>query len=335
MRSKIPKIISGILAIILIVWLGYALLSPARFWIAFEFVSAVLVAVGCVGELYLFHLPSGRIKREKEKHHYLESRFILAVAVGVTMELFALAHAISEATRLEQDVASANERTSANELHFADLTHSNLVLQTEIGKTKLELAYTQEKLENIKNAIPPRQIPEKQRELFIATLLGLVETNSGPKIDIKVFAQEGDDFEANSFADSIRKMLNDAGYGTNREKVIKIPPFTVSLRANLKNARMPPIFAIFATDNNGNLIPLSMPSMGGNIMTFFPTKKTVESELGNPKVPTASYFSNNPNDILGGVCNILSYIGFRSAPLALPGLLKPGEVAFYIPPQVQ
>jgi len=75
--------------------------------------------------------------------------------------------------------------------------------------------------------------------------------------------------------------------------------------------------------------------MGGNMMPFYPTKNSVEVELGNPKLPTASYFSTNPNDIFGGVCNIFSYIGFSPATLVLPGLLKPGEVAFYIPPQVQ
>ncbi|MGO8837911.1 MAG: hypothetical protein ACLQAH_00895 [Limisphaerales bacterium] len=154
MRSKIPKIISGILAIMLIFWLGYALLPPARFWIAFEFVSAVLVAVGCVGELFLFHLPSGRLKREKEKHHHLESRFILAVAVGVTMELFALSHAISEATILEQGISSANERTSANELLAKQL-------EKQVNETKTQLANAERRLIEVRNENLPMDIGER------------------------------------------------------------------------------------------------------------------------------------------------------------------------------
>jgi hypothetical protein len=143
MRSKIPKIISGILAIILIVWFGYALLPPVRFWIGFEFAAAVLVAVGCVGELYLFHIPSGRLKREKDKHHHLESRFILAVAVGVTMELFALTHALPEAIRLENTVA---------------LTESNnLVLRSNVAALELQV----QSVGNVAEMNSPKNFPIK------------------------------------------------------------------------------------------------------------------------------------------------------------------------------
>ena len=164
----------------------------------------------------------------------------------------------------------------------------------------------------------------------------MLQTNAGsPKIDIKVFVQDRPDQEANDFANSIRNMLNEAGYGTNGERVIKIPPFVVSPRDESQNVRLPQIFSIYATDKDGKVIPLSMPSMGGNMMPFFPTKNSVDSELGNAKMPVASYFSNNPNDIFGGVCNILSYIGIRPAPLDRHDLLNPYEVGFYIPPQVQ
>jgi hypothetical protein len=131
-------------------------------------------------------------------------------------------------------------------------------------------------------------------------------------------------------------MLNEAGYGTNREEFIKVQPFKVAPSVGQKNERLPQIFAVFATDYDGKKIPLSMPSMGGCFMPFFPTKNSVQSEIGNPRFPIASYYSNNPNDILGGIRNILNYIGLSTAELSTTNLhLKPYEVGLYIPPQVQ
>ena len=98
---------------------------------------------------------------------------------------------------------------------------------------------------------------------------------------------------------------------------------------------MPEVFALFATDNNGNKIPLSMPGFGGCITPFFPTKVTVQTELTNSQIPIASYYSTNPNDILGGVRNILNYVGVSTIELDGTKILKPFEVGFYIPSQVQ
>jgi hypothetical protein len=289
------------------------------------------------------------------KEHLLEGFFISLVAIGVGMEVCSLPFSLHEsatsnleAKQAETNAATsyeraalalraagqANERTTKTELRVAELTHSNLVLQSSLDETKTELANAEMQVIKVKNAIPPRQIPEKQIELFITTLLQA--TNSGsPKIDIKVFVQDGDDFEANNFAGTVRRMLNDAGYGTNGERVIKIPPFTASPGADSKNTRMPLIFAIFATDYDGKKIPLSMPTLGGNMAFFLPSKNMVQTELTNSQIPTMSYYSTNPNDILGGVCNLLRYFDFPPTELAMPGLLNPGEVAFYIPPQVQ
>jgi len=319
------------LAIIIAAVLSFKL-SSFWFWTCWEVLAAGAVAIGCFGEWYMFLHPAK--KGHEFPHRRRELQFITAVAIGVAMEFFALFHAIPEGARLERGVAEANERTSTNELHVAELTHSNLMLQSSLDETKTELANAEMLVIKVKNAIPPRQIPEKQRELFISTLLQA--TNSGsPKIDIKVFAQDGDDAEANDFADTVRRMLNDAGYGTNRERVIKIPPFTASPVTDSKKDRMPLIFAIYATDYSGKKIPLSMPTAGGNLMVFLPTKNSVQVELTNSQIPVMSYYSTNPNDILGGVCNLMRYIGFPPTELVKSGLLNPGEVAFYIPPQVQ
>lgn len=318
--------ICGIIATISIAVLGFFSLPTLWFWISWEILAGGLVAVGCVGEWILFRNPAEeRNKLQKEHHRRRELQCITAVAIGVVMEFVALAHAIPEAIRLEAEVASI-ETTNAQ------LVASNLGLQSNVNETRIELENTQIRLAKVKNALPPRSISEKQRELFITTFL---ETNalSSPKIDIKVFVQDVDDPEAEYFADFVRRMLNDAGYGTNGEEVIKVQPFNVSPSDSAKNGRMPQIFAVFAIDNNGNKIPLSMPGFGGSITPFIPTKIAVQAEVGNPKIPVACYYSNNPNDILGGVRNILNYIGVPIAELTVTNLLKPYEVGLYVPPQ--
>jgi hypothetical protein len=105
--SKIPKIISGILAIISIISIGFCVLPTALFWISWESLAAILVAFGCIGEWWLFIHPSA--ESNNTAHRRKELQYITAVAVGVTMEVFALAHAIPEALRLEREAQMAQK----------------------------------------------------------------------------------------------------------------------------------------------------------------------------------------------------------------------------------
>lgn len=275
MRSKIPKIISGILAIMLIVWLGYALLPPARFWIAFEFVSAVLVAVGCVGELCLFHLPSGRLKREKEKHHHLESRFILAVAVGVTMELFALSHAISEATRLEQGIASANERAGiaeqkageANE-RAANTESNNLVLQAKVLELEAKSRW--------------RTITPEKEKAFIEL------TKNNLKLPIRVRMGNSSSAEVQSFAARIRAVLDKAGFvETNADQAIEEWPPELNMLWTGVGPELPPIIFV------------SNPAMPGKIVDLRNAQKQLKSYASyatNTFVKTEFAFVNDDSN---------------------------------------
>lgn len=329
MKSKIQKMIPGIVVTLICISVVFLFLPSFWFWVGFEVVAALLVAIGCGGEWYLHHHPAGRKKVEKDKHHNFESWYIAAVSVGVFMELFALGHSIREGVVLEKDVAIAKSLTSSNEVKIAALTQENLSLQANVNATALELENANIKLAKIRSAIPPRQIDEKKRELFISTLL---QTNSAgsPKIDIKVFVPDVDDPEAKNFAKIIRNMLNDAGYGTNGEDVIKIQPLNPVMGIN---ERMPQVFALFATDNNGKEMPAGM--WGGSIAPGFPTKMSVQVELTNSQIPTLSYYSSYPSDILGGVRNLLNYIGVPTGELKGATILKPYEVGFYIPTQAQ
>jgi hypothetical protein len=132
-KSKIPKIISGILATTILISLGFSMLPSFWFWILFEIFAAILVAGGCCGEWWLHYHPAGRKKKDKDEHHKLESRFIAMVALGVIMELFALGHSIREGVKLEIKVSKANERAANSE------SNSVQVLQ-KVGELNKEAA---------------------------------------------------------------------------------------------------------------------------------------------------------------------------------------------------
>jgi hypothetical protein len=174
-KSRIPKIIWGILLAISIIVFAWFEFPPVWFWIGFEVVSAILVAGGCIGELYLFHHPAGRQKREKNEHHKLESRFILAVAVGVTMELFALAHAIPQAVKVEKDVAEQKA--------------TNLSLSIELARLK-----------------QPREITPQQKSNFI-----FLTQKIFPKSNVALMTGPQNS-EALSYAIWFRDMLGAAGF---------------------------------------------------------------------------------------------------------------------------
>ena len=103
-KINTAKIISGILATILSAVIVRIIVPAIWFWIGFEIVAALLVAIGCAGEWYLHNHPAGRKKVEKEEHHRLESKFILAVVIGVFMEFCALGHVIPASISLENDL---------------------------------------------------------------------------------------------------------------------------------------------------------------------------------------------------------------------------------------
>lgn len=138
MKQFTLRAIMAILAAALI--FGWFAMPSVWFWIGFETLAAMLVAIGCVGEFYLFHHPAGHKERQREDHHKLESRFIFAVAFGVTMELFALAHAIPAAFKLEKEVALANERASTNELRAEQFRVNALELESQIADAKTNIS---------------------------------------------------------------------------------------------------------------------------------------------------------------------------------------------------
>jgi hypothetical protein len=172
MNSKTPKIISGIVATMSLIALDFVLLPSFWFWVSLEFSAAVLVAYGCVGEWYLHHHPAGRKKVEKEAHHKQESRYILSVALGVTMELFLLGHSIREGIKLEDKVSEANKRTAKAELAIAALNKSTIELAHQYDLSTNALAEANSRLSAIRplkdriiqllNEMDPKMLPALQ-----------------------------------------------------------------------------------------------------------------------------------------------------------------------------
>lgn len=105
-------------------------------WHVLEAIALLLVVIGCAGELWLHHHPAGKKKSEKEQHHNLESLFIAAVAIGVTMELAAYGHSIVEGIRLENVVTETKVQISSNNLEIAKA-------QTEISLDNWRIAEAQ------------------------------------------------------------------------------------------------------------------------------------------------------------------------------------------------
>jgi hypothetical protein len=139
-KSKIPKIISGIATTIALISVVFFLLPSFWFWVSLEIFAAGAVAIGCSGEWWLHHHPAGREKRAKQEHHKLESRFISLVALGVIMELFALGHSIREGVKLEGKISEANNRTANTESNNLVLRSNVVALEKEMGVAETKVA---------------------------------------------------------------------------------------------------------------------------------------------------------------------------------------------------
>jgi len=71
-----------------------------------EIFGALLVAIGCIGELWLICIKPpkgiGKLKNFERKKHFREKIFVGMVALGVSMELIALPSSLSEVQQLKK-----------------------------------------------------------------------------------------------------------------------------------------------------------------------------------------------------------------------------------------
>jgi len=121
------KICGIIIAILIVVFVFLKISGSVWFWNSWEIFASLLVAIGCLGEWYLFKkTPQNGL----ESHHRkIELLCLYAVAIGVTLEFLGLFHAIPEAVRLEKDVAQIGTTN-------AHLVTSNLLLSWQVEQLR-------------------------------------------------------------------------------------------------------------------------------------------------------------------------------------------------------
>lgn len=118
--------------------IGYWSLSSFWFWTALEVFGGAAVAIGCIGELFLFVNPADENDELKKAHHRRrELQCITAVAIGVTVEFIALFHAIQEGATLERStkqLASANLvlRSNVAALEWKVMEASNNIEKNDV-----------------------------------------------------------------------------------------------------------------------------------------------------------------------------------------------------------
>lgn len=309
-KTKTPKIICGIIATISMTVIGFFSLSAFWFWTGVEIISGLLVAGGCWGEWYLFKNPPDEGDESQKLHHRgTELQCIIAVAIGVTMELLALSHSIKEGVQLEKDVANIGTTNAQLSLQIETLRSNNIELQLKLQ---------------------PRVITEEQYSNFIKSCEGL------PHIPIKVFIGMYD-VETINYAQQIRKMLDDAGFksdefwekpelGWKQDGIITLRGFYIERR--IYNTRDYGSLMLFKNDTN----------------VIVKSREIVHPPVGrvfistNSKNQIPSYFFSRTNDSVAAVCIIsrfFSEVGINGIwlPDNMTNILKEGEAAVFVPPK--
>ncbi|MGA2177324.1 MAG: hypothetical protein ABSH38_20305 [Verrucomicrobiota bacterium] len=180
--SSTAKAICAVIAIALTAVIGFVF-QWGWFWISWEIFGAILVSIGCIGEWMLL------LSEEHSEHKNREKLFAIIVAIGVTMDVFGLIHAIPEALQLSRDVAEANERAE---------------------RAEKEAQSFRVKADEMEAKMQPRRIRMEQRTNFIFLAQFI------PKVPIKILiGQEGRDTE--DFASDLRETLTMAGFTANAD----------------------------------------------------------------------------------------------------------------------
>jgi len=152
-------------------------------WSWAEIGAAVIVAIGCIGEMYWVFKKGPRkeewsdVQNFEEKKARRERVFALLVAFGVTAEVITLIHSLKESGELN--------------LHVQRLTSTNLVLRSNVVALEMRMQ--------------PRAITADQHNAIVHCLL------SAPKG--RVFLLAGDiDGEAKHYKDQLSAAITAGGF---------------------------------------------------------------------------------------------------------------------------
>lgn len=202
------------------------------------------------------------------------------------------------------------------------------VISTQLETAKAKTIELEKQIPPLRSAIPPRVISPIQRDTFIEVLID--PGNVSPKIPIKVVVGETDQ-ETEDFARALRRLLNEAGYGIDNEEIVRGPRFKIGDSQGTNDRRIPSVIAIFSSDT-ANVPPPSVPNFG-SVMMMNPT--TLSIARGDKSHPRVYRYTESPNDILYGISSVLTFVGIKTDPMSsYYRILKPGEVGFFIPKQI-
>ena len=194
-----------------------------------------------------------------------------------------------------------------------------------------ETRETGQKLESqispVRLAVEPRRISPTQRATVLEILLR--KENTSPKPSLKVLI-DGTEEETVLFANSLKKLLVEAGYGKAKEKTINGKLGDLIPQDGNLTRRRPHILAVFSSPDKRIPEP-SMPQFG-SIMMMSPSTHSISR--GDTSHPAVYRYTNNVNDILHGVVAVLRHAGFRVDPISGNGILRTGQVGFMVPRQI-
>jgi hypothetical protein len=115
-------------------------ISSFSVWDWLQVVGTAMVLVGVAGELVSefkrFPFNPTRFPPLESSKRRIEISSLIVLILGLLLEIVALPHSIVEAGDARKSAGEANERASTNEVHFAELTRSNLLLSANVEELK-------------------------------------------------------------------------------------------------------------------------------------------------------------------------------------------------------
>jgi len=148
--------------------------GPLSAWNCAEVLAGLLVAIGCIGEMYWLFVKGPpkeewiRSKEFEEKRLKREKFFAIIVAVGVTSELICTGHNIHESIELQKTVE--------------ELRSTNLVLQSDVFAARQKTAELEKHILDVKLSMADRVLSERDIDEIERALAGLNSTNEPPKV---------------------------------------------------------------------------------------------------------------------------------------------------------
>lgn len=249
--SKIA--IATLSAAILLLVLSVIISKSVRFF-CWEHPGILIVVIAVLGEVIC---DWNRKKTLKER---LKKFFGMLLVAGLCIEIAEAIKSDKKVALAENDAASANERASTNEVHFAELTRSNLLLSVTVEGLKSDNLVLRSKVVTLEVKSKWREITQTQKENFIKL------TKNVGKFGIRI-RYGTHDAEVESFANMVMGMLNSAGFiETNVPPLEEWPPgMNILYKGGSEDGQMPSLMFL----NNVEITNAPGVPYSGNDNVFY------------------------------------------------------------------